>query len=75
MIKACACASNHWSFDVCVILVILTDCILYFLPQKDFIEWKDPLFILDFIILMLYTIEMLIKVFGNGFMCNKGAYL
>ena len=58
-----------------VILVILTDCILYFFPHKDFIDWEDPTFILDFIILLLYTIEMLIKVFGHGFMCTKGAYL
>ena len=74
-VKCSAKLVSHNAFEVGVLLVILLDCSLYFFESPDSIDWTNPIFVADFVILMIYTAEMLLKVSGQGFICNKHAYL
>ena len=66
---------NHWIFEYSTILVILTNSI--FLALEDPTSTGQSAFfkISDDIFLACYTVEMIFKILGMGFLCNKGAYL
>lgn len=74
-VRLSAVVSNHILFDCAVIFVILVDCVFYFMKSPDSFDWSDPFFLADFLILLMYTLEMLIKVFGHGCLFAKNAYL
>lgn len=45
------------------------------MKSPDSFDWNDPFFLADILILFMYTLEMLIKVFGHGCLFGKTAYL
>lgn len=57
-------------FETISLLVILWNTI--FLMIQDSISLSDTF---DLVFLILYTIEMMLKIFGLGFILKKGSYL
>ena len=71
----CAAIIKTQFFEGATITVIVLNSIVLALEDPT-AEQQDSFFILiDYIFLALYTLEMFLKIFGQGFLMNSGAYL
>ena len=62
------------SFEAITIVVIIANCITLAMYKAD-LEPTESEVMIENIFQALYTIEMVIKILGMGFIFNKGAYL
>ena len=62
------------SFEAITIIVIIANCITLAMHKADQEPTKTENMI-ENIFQALYTVEMVLKVLGLGFIFNKGAYL
>jgi hypothetical protein len=66
---------KHQIFEYCSLIVIIMNSILLALENPN-VEDTDPVRLqMENVFLILYTIEMFLKIFALGFVLNKGAYL
>jgi len=68
---------KHWTFETISIIVIIANSLVLAAENPTIEpESQNPIFKkLDDIFLILYTIEMILKILGLGFFFNQGAYL
>ena len=62
------------SFEACTIAVIVANCITLTMSKADQ-EPTESEKLMENIFQALYTVEMVLKILGMGFLFNKGAYL
>ena len=62
-------------FEALTITVIVLNSIVLALEDPTATEQAYFFILIDYVFLALYTVEMLLKVFGQGFLMNRGAYL
>jgi len=65
---------EHPLFDTLVILLILTNSVTLAMYDPTASTEKDYEITLKYVYLTLYTIEMVLKILGMGFVFNHGAY-
>jgi hypothetical protein len=66
---------RHWLFDTTSIMVIIANS-LVLASEDPTAEIQSPIFkTLDDVFLILYSIEMSLKILGLGFILNEGSYL
>lgn len=65
---------NHTVFENSVITVILLNS-MTLAAEKPEDEPAPEIILIDYIFLGLYSLEMVLKIIGMGFIFNKGAYL
>jgi hypothetical protein len=75
--KTALAISSHYLFDYLSLVVIVANSIVLTLEDPTDPEASSTGFMatLDTVFLVLYTIEMVLKVTGQGFVFNKDAYL
>jgi hypothetical protein len=75
--KLCYSIISHWLFDYSTLLVIVANSISLSLEDPTDPNSGETGFLatLDTIFLVLYSIEMFLKIIGLGFIWNKGSYL
>ena len=66
---------KHPAFEAVTLIVILLNCIILAFEDPTKEDNGDFYEIADYVFLGLYTIEMIMKIFGLGFIMNKGAYI
>lgn len=68
---------SHWLFEYCSLMVIIANSIVLALedPTNPGSNSTGFLATLDVVFLVLYTLEMVLKILGLGFILNKGSYL
>lgn len=62
------------AFEACTIVVIMANCITLTMSNANQ-EPTESEILMENIFQALYTIEMVLKILGMGFLFNKGAYL
>ena len=74
-VRMCTMIISHSAFDTVSILVIVANT-LTLAMEDPLAEEPDPaLAQLDLVFQILYTIEMVLKISGLGFVMNQGSYL
>ena len=68
---------SHWLFEYCSLTVIVANSISLALEDPTNPDSGNTGFLatLDTVFLVLYSVEMGLKIIGLGFLFNKGAYL
>ena len=65
---------NRKSFETITILVIIANCATLASSRADLEPTPEELMV-ENLFLALYTIEMVLKILGLGFVFNRGSYL
>jgi len=71
----CSKVVQHWLFDIIIILVIISNCIILATddPTTDIQEtWQENA---DYTFQAIYTVELVVKVLAMGFIFNENAYM
>jgi hypothetical protein len=66
---------SHTYFETAAVTVIVLNCVTLVLEDPTSTEVNPVLAIIDYIFLYLYTLEMVLKIIGYGFIFGDGAYL
>jgi hypothetical protein len=66
---------THKVFEFVTIFVIIANSLKIAMEDPTKKEESAFSIIIENVFLALYTIEMILKILGLGFICNKGSYL
>ena len=75
IVRGSATVINHSIFESLSILIIVGNCFFLILDDPTAIENNPVNDMADYVFQGLYTVEMLLKIFGKGFILNKGSYM
>ena len=64
-----------WQFEAIALVVIISNSVVLALDDPTTSEQTSTEETIDFVFLILYTVEMALKIIGLGFFFNAGAYL
>jgi hypothetical protein len=74
-VRIAATIINHTAFDTMSILVIVANTVTLAMEDPMAAEPDPTIALTDLIFQILYTIEMVLKISGLGFVLNEGSYL